>query len=128
MKKKLQNIGAYMYRGLDYALWFSTTAGMTNALIEQSRGNDLKEAFGRGFINHFELSAFVSLLYPAAIDWLKKTKHPRLYVNLAQAAMFSSFATWHYFEGTQNPFLSMIPLVIIGGIKINSEDLEVRVK
>ena len=116
-----------LYRGTDYALWYSTAAGFTNAITEYSKGYEFNPAFGNGFVNNIKMGIWMSMLYPPIIDQLKKTKHPRLYVNIFHITMVAALTFWHMYEGTENPIISMIPSAIVGSVKVNSEDLESKI-
>ena len=121
MNLSLAKIASVVYRGTDYALWFSSAAGLTNGCIEARHSNNFNHAFGDAFIHNFEMGFFVSQAYPVLIDYLAKTNHARLYSNAFHLSMIAALFTWHSFSGTQNPAYSMIPSLIVGTLKVNKE-------
>ena len=112
--KKVYDIG---YRNLMYAIGFSSAAGLGNACKDPERFSEL---FGQGYVNHFKLSIIGSLSYVAVTDYLKKSKHQRLYSNLFHTGVFLTTLCWHYFAGTENPIETMIPTGLAGYIMINN--------
>ncbi len=116
--KKAYNIG---YKNLMYTIGFSSASGLGNGLGNLAQEKSFSDGVGQGCVNHFPSGFLLAFAYIGILNYLKKTNHYRLYANLMQVGFTTTFLTWHYCVGTDNPLQTMMPVTAIGLMMVNNQ-------
>ena len=125
MKTLIAKMYDVCYRSLNYAIGFSSVAGLGNSLSADNIS--FNEAFGQSFTSQFAPSFLLSVVYTPLFLQFQKSNHYRLYANLYQAGLTTMFLALYYYSGTENPVETVATMSAIAFPMVNkhvSETLE----